>query len=105
MNSDNRRRARRFTVSSTVEIFHKGYTIEFPTRDISSTGAGIVACGVDHLAAGDQVLVTLSPELELNAWIVKADPDMVHLAFDPAMQEEVEDYLREAHGVLGQNND
>jgi hypothetical protein len=30
---------------------------------------------------------------------------MVHLAFDPAMQEEVEDYLREAHGVLGQNND
>jgi len=103
MNNDNRRGARRFTVSSTVEIFHKGYTIEFPTRDMSATGAGIVACGVDHLVAGDQVLVTLSPELELNAWIVKADPDMVHLAFDPSMQEEVEDYLAEAHGLLGQN--
>lgn len=101
MNDDNRRRARRFTVSATVEVFHKGYSIEFPTRDISSTGAGIVACGVDHLKPGDQVLVILSPELELNAWIVKADPNMVHLAFDPAMQEEVEDYLKEAHGVLG----
>jgi len=102
MSDDNRRRARRFTVSATVEIFHKGYTIEFPTRDISSTGAGIVACGVDHLEKGDQVLVVLSPELELNAWIVKADPDMVHLEFDPSMQSEVEDYLAEAHGVLGQ---
>lgn len=101
MNNDNRRKARRFTVSATVEIFHKGYTIEFPTRDISATGAGLVACGVDHLAPGDQVLVVLSSDLEVNALIVKADPEMVHLAFDPAMQQEVEDYLKEAHGVLG----
>ena len=101
MENDNRRKARRFTVSATVEIFHKGYSIEFPTRDISSSGAGVVACGVDHLAPGDKVLVVLSPELEVNAVIVKANPDMVHLAFDPAMQGEVEDYLKEAHGLLG----
>jgi hypothetical protein len=99
-NNTNRRTAKRFTISATVEIFHKGYTIELPTRDLSVTGAGIVACGVDHVSPGDQVLVNLSPELEFHARIVRASNDVLHLEFDPSVRDDVEAYLREAHGLV-----
>jgi hypothetical protein len=100
MSNENRRRTRRYTIASTVEVYYKRYTIELPTQDISATGAGVLSCGLTHLDAGEPVIVTLSPELELNGWIVKSNSNMVHLAFDPERQEEVEEYLAQYQNAL-----
>src|SRR2546430_119878 len=37
----NRRQSDRHDLADDIEIFHKGYAIEFPTKDISLTGMGV----------------------------------------------------------------
>jgi len=94
MNDDrNRRRYNRHDVEANIEIFHKGYAIEFPTKDISLSGMGVVSLGVDHLRVGDKVIVVLSPDTEVVAEVVGLRQDTVHLKFSPESIDDVKYYL------------
>ena len=57
----NRRQANRHTVDADIEIFHKGYAIEFPTKDISLTGMGVVSLAVRHADGTAVALKTIQP--------------------------------------------
>jgi c-di-GMP-binding flagellar brake protein YcgR len=85
----NRRRYNRHDVEANIEIFHKGYAIEFPTKDISLSGMGVVSLGVDHLKVGDKVIVVLSPDTEVVAEVVGLRKDTVHLKFSPESIDDV----------------
>jgi len=90
----NRRQFDRHSVDANIEIFHKGYTIEFPTKDISLTGMGVVSLGVDHLKVGDKVIVVLAPDIEeVVAEVVGLRKDTVHLKFSPESLDDVKYYL------------
>jgi c-di-GMP-binding flagellar brake protein YcgR len=89
----NRRRYNRHDVEANIEIFHKGYAIEFPTKDISLSGMGVVSLGVDHLKVGDKVIVVLSPDTEVVAEVVGLRKDTVHLKFSPESIDDVKYYL------------
>jgi PilZ domain len=94
MNDDrNRRQYDRHNVEANIEIFHKGYAIEFPTKDISLTGMGVEALGVDHLKVGDKVIVVLAQETEVVAEVVGMRRETLHLRFSPESMDEVKYYL------------
>jgi hypothetical protein len=94
----NRRQADRHNVDADIEIFHKGYAIEFPTKDISLTGMGVVSLGVDHLKVGDRVLVVLAGDTEVAAEVVAMRQETLHLRFTPESIDDVKYYL-EVKGV------
>ena len=94
----NRRQASRHNVDADIEIFHKGYAIEFPTKDISLTGMGVVSLGVDHLKVGDRVLVVLAGDTEVAAEVVALRNETLHLRFTPESIDDVKYYL-EVKGV------
>jgi hypothetical protein len=94
MNDDrNRRQYNRHDVDANIEIFHKGYAIEFPTKDISLSGMGVVSLGVDHLKVGDKVIVVLAQDTEVVAEVVGLRNDTVHLKFSPESMDDVKYYL------------
>jgi hypothetical protein len=97
----NRRQYDRHNVEANVEIFHKGYTIEFPTKDISLSGMGVVSLGVDHLQVGDKVIVVLAPDIEVVAGVVGLRKDTVHLKFSPESMDDVKYYLEVKIGSEG----
>jgi hypothetical protein len=102
MNDDrNRRQHDRHDVAADIEIFHKGYAIEFPTKDISLSGMGVVSLGVDHLKIGDKVLVVLSQETEVVAEVVGIRKETLHLKFTPESLDEVKYYLEVKVGSEG----
>jgi len=92
-NDRNRRMHDRHDLAADIEIFHKGYAIEFPTKDISLTGMGVESLGVNHLRVGDKVLVVLSQETEVVAEVVSLRKDSLHLKFAPESIDEVKYYL------------
>ena len=89
----NRRQHSRHDVVADIEIFHRGYAIEFPTKDISLSGMGVVSLGVDHLKVGDRVLVVLAKETEVAAEVVGIRKDTLHLKFTPESMDDVKYYL------------
>jgi c-di-GMP-binding flagellar brake protein YcgR len=89
----NRRRFDRHNVDADIEIFHKGYAIEFPTKDISLSGMGVVSLGVDHLKLGDKVIVVLAKDTEVVAEVVGLRKETVHLKFTPESLDDVKYYL------------
>ena len=89
----NRRQHDRHDVAADIEIFHKGYAIEFPTKDISLSGMGVVSLGVDHLKVGDKVLVVLSGETEVVAEVVGIRKETLHLRFTPESMDDVKYFL------------
>jgi hypothetical protein len=89
----NRRRHDRVEVDASIEIYHKGYSIELPTRDISLSGVGLESCGVDHLAPGDQCMVILPGDVEVAAVVVSVRKDSVHLRFSPEGMEEIKYFI------------
>ena len=89
----NRRQHDRHDVAADIEIFHKGYAIEFPTKDISLSGMGVVSLGVDHLKVGDKVLVVLSGETEVVAEVVGIRKETLHLRFTPETMDNVKYFL------------
>ncbi len=89
----NRRHHDRHNVAADIEIFHKGYAIEFPTKDISLSGIGVESLGVNHLKVGDKVLVVLSQETEVVAEVVSIRKETLHLKFTPESLDEVKYYL------------
>jgi hypothetical protein len=94
MNDDrNRRQHDRHTVDADIEIFHNGYSIEFPTKDISLSGIGVESLGVNHLKVGDKVLVVLTQETEVVAEVVSIRKDSLHLKFTPESIDEVKYYI------------
>ena len=93
MSDDNRRRFDRHSVQANVEIFHKGYSIEFPSKDISLSGMGLMSLGVDHLKVGDKVIVILSSETEVTAEVVGMRADTLHLKFSTESIEDVKYFL------------
>ncbi len=99
MNDRNRRQHDRHNVAADIEIFHNGYAIEFPTKDISVSGMGIESLGVSHLKIGDKVLVVLSQETEVAAEVVSIRKDSLHLKFTPDSMEDVEYYLEVKAGA------
>jgi hypothetical protein len=93
MNNRNRRQHNRLNVEADIEIFHKGYAIEFPTKDISLTGMGVSSLGVDHLTVGDKVIVVLAGETEVVAEVVGIRNETLHLKFSPDSIDEVKYFL------------
>ena len=89
----NRRQHDRHDLAADIEIFHRGYAIEFPTKDISLTGMGVESLGVNHLKVGDKVLVVLGQDTEVAAEIVSLRKDSLHLKFTPESLDEVKYYL------------
>jgi hypothetical protein len=94
----NRRQSDRHDLADDIEIFHKGYAIEFPTKDISLTGMGVESLGVNHLKVGDKVLVVLAGQTEVVAEVVGMRQDTLHLRFTPESIDDVKYYL-EVKGV------
>jgi hypothetical protein len=97
----NRRVHDRHDVAADIEIFHKGYAIEFPTKDISLSGMGVESLGVDHLKVGDKVLVVLSGETEVAAEVVGIRKETLHLKFTPESLDEVKYYIEIKVGADG----
>ena len=92
-NDRNRRQHDRHDLAADIEIFHKGYAIEFPTKDISLSGMGVESLGVNHLKVGDKVLVVLAQDTEVVAEVVSMRKDSLHLKFSPESMDEVKYYL------------
>lgn len=93
MTERNRRQHDRYPVEANVEIFHNGYSIELPTRDISLSGVGVDSCGLDHLVPGDQCMVILPGDVEVAAVVVSVRDKSVHLRFSPESMEEVKYFI------------
>src|SRR5947207_15081667 len=89
----NRRQHDRHDVAADIEIFHKGYSIEFPTKDISLSGMGLISLGVDHLKIGDKVIVILSSETEVTAEVVGIRNETLHLKFSTESIDDVKYFL------------
>jgi hypothetical protein len=66
----NRRQAWRFSVPMDLDIFHSGYSIELPLKDISLTGASVEALGADHMRPDDTCVITLPSGAEVQAQVV-----------------------------------
>ena len=99
MTDRNRRQHDRHNVEADIEIFHKGYAIEFPTKDISLSGMGVESLGVNHLKVGDKVLVVLAQDTEVVAEVVSIRQDSLHLKFTPESIDEVKYYLEVKVGL------
>jgi phosphoribosyl-AMP cyclohydrolase len=91
----NRRRFSRHDLDRTIEIYHRGYVIELPAKDISLTGVGLIACGVTHLKVGETCMVMLDHDTELEAEVVATRNDTLHLRFSADALEEVRYFLRD----------
>lgn len=93
MNDRNRRVYDRHSVEANVEIFHKGYAIEFPTKDISLSGMGVQSLGMDHVKVGDKVVVLLSDDTEVVAEVVGIREESLHLKFSPESANDIKYFL------------
>lgn len=94
MTGANRRRHPRYAIGEIVEIFHNGYTIELPARDISLSGLALESCGVGVFEAGDRCVVMFSDGTELEAQVVRATEEGVFLSFPDQAIEDVGYLLR-----------
>jgi hypothetical protein len=97
----NRRQHDRHSVDADIEIFHKGYAIEFPIKDISVSGMGVASLGVDHLKIGDKVLVVLAGDTEVIAEVVGIRNETLHLKFSTENLDDVKYYLELKVGAEG----
>lgn len=90
----NRRQAWRFNLKMNVELYYRGYTIELPLKDLSSTGAAVDSCGVDHLQTEDQCVLTLPNGTEVSAVIVATDNGLLRVRFAEDAAAEVRQLVR-----------
>lgn len=91
MTERNRRHAPRFTVERIAEIMVRGYSIEFPTRDISTGGVCLDSLGVTQLRPGDICFLVLDGEDEVQCEVVEITRAILRLKF---LDSEAKDVLR-----------
>ncbi len=97
---DERRKFQRHPVDATVEIFARGYVLEFPASDLSAAGARIDPCNFEHVRPGDVCILVLPTGDEVPSRVVGGGRESLRLAFLSPPVAEVQFYLREA-GITG----
>lgn len=77
----NRRHSPRFTLDSIAEVMVRGFTIEFPTRNISEGGACLDSLGVTQFRPGDMCYLLLAGDEEVPCEVVEITRTMLRLKF------------------------